>query len=298
MKKKALKFKDFYQQMISQKRAYETSEATMARIETIWRLSIAPFWKDIEPKEVNQQLVIDFINWHKDKRKDIQFVNVFKYLGNIINVMVESGALEISRKPKLEIPINEQKHHGKQKGRYITDDEFKRILSHSEGWFKLFLLIAYTTGMRKMEIGKLSVARLHLIDGHYIAILDTDNTKTGNARQVPFPKMLNPFIEAQLKLQSKYLFPMPRDLFRYIVPQYIDKEWAKAKKAAGIIGRMREHDIRHTCASNMAKDGINPVKAVTMLGMSLAMYQKTYLKLTPEDLFVATDSGAARLEQK
>lgn len=292
---KPKKLKDFYKQMWDQKLAYETSPVTMARIKTIWEKSISPFWKNIDPKEINQQLVIDFINWHKEHRKGVQLVNVFKYLNNIFNVMVEAGAIELSKKPKLELPKDEIKHHAKQKGRYIKDDEFNRIIEKTDGWFRLYLLISYCTGMRKMEIGKMEVSRLRDDGDRYTCLLGTENTKTGRAREIPMPAMLKPLVDAQMAIGSSYLFPMPTNLGRHVNPQGIDSKWVKAKRDAKIDGKMRLHDIRHSNASNLAKDGISPIIAVTNLGMSLAMFQKTYLKLNSSDLVVASENAVGRL---
>jgi len=287
--KKAVLFSDFYQKMLDQKIAHETSPVTMSRIDVIWRKSLAPFWKSIKPKEINQDLVTKFINWHREKREGIQFVNVFKYLNNVFNVMVEAGALPIEKKPKLEIPKTEQLHHARQKGRYITDQEFQVILDHSEGWFKLFFLILFSSGFRKMELGKLEVSRLRKVGNRYVAVLNTDNTKTGRAREVPFSEVLTPLVDEQLKNGSSYLFPS-NDKQSHIRPQTIDLAWKKAKTAAGIEGKMRIHDCRHSCASNLAKENVNSVVVVTNLGMSLAMFQRTYLKLKAEDLFIVSDS--------
>ena len=281
--------------MVEQKTAYETSSATMARIKTIWEKSLAPFWKDVSPKDIDQQLITTFINWHKKNRPGIQLVNVFKYLGNVFAVMIEAGAMDIARRPKLELPKDEQKHHAKQKGRYITDDEFQSILNHAMDEFRLFLLIAYCCGMRKMEIGKLEVSRIRRAGERFIASLDTDDTKTGLAREVPFPIFLHDLIDRQLELKSKYLFPMGSDSDRHISPQAIDGAWKFCKKE--IKGRMRFHDLRHSCASNLAKSNINPIVAVTMLGMSLQTFQKTYLKLTAQDLIIASESAVVRFNK-
>lgn len=298
MNKENLVFKDFYEQMMEQKKAYEISSATMERIEVIWRKSISPFWKNIHAEAIDQQLIVAFINWHKKNRSGIQLVNVFKYLGNIMQVMVESGALPIEKKPKLELPKDEIKHHQKQKGRYITDDEFNSILRNSPGWFNLWLLIAYTSGMRKMEISKLELTRIKKINDRYIITLDTDNTKTGRARNVPLAKRLTEQVDFFIVCDKKYLFPTGIDSGKHVRPQSVDYFWKKAKQNAGIVGKMRLHDLRHSAASNMAKSGIDVVKATTLLGMSLQMFQRTYLKLTVEDLFDATDSAISRLEKK
>lgn len=290
--KKPLDFKFFYEQMVAQKTAYELAPATMSRLEIIWRKSLSPYWAKVLPKEIDQQKVTDFINWHKEHRPGVQLVNVFKYLGNIFNVMIEHGKMEVSRKPKLELPKQEQLHHSKQKGRYITNEEFNRILSKTDGWFRLFLLIAYTTGMRKMEMGKMETVRMEKSGDRWILSLNTDNTKTGNARKVPLARALTKLVDAQVYFKNKYLFDFGG---RHVSPQAIDQKWKVAKREAGIIGRMREHDLRHSAASNMAKDKVSPILATTILGMSLTMYQKRYLKLTADDLIEAAESSIERI---
>lgn len=295
-KKKEQNFTHFYNLMMSQKLAYDIKPVTISRAKIIWRKSLSEFWGNRLPSEINHELIVEFINWHKEKRPGIQFVNVFKYLGNIMAVMVESGGLDVSKKPKLEVPKDEQKHHAKQKGRYINDEEFQRIVENTTGWFKLYFLIIFTSGFRKMELGKLEISRLRKIENRYIAVLGTEHTKTGRSREVPFSDILTPLVDEQLKAGSPFLFPS-KDLARHITPQTIDNEWKKAKMAAGIEGRMRLHDCRHSCASNLAKDAINPIVVVTNLGMSLQMFQKTYLKLKAEDLFIASDSSNKRIKK-
>ncbi len=286
---------DYIRKMIAEKEASEAKESTMRRIKPILEKSIEPFWAFIPVEDVNQELVIQFMAWHRRIRPGIQFVNVFKYLGNIFNNMEKDGIFVKNKKPVLELPLTEKRHHAKQKGRYITDDEIKKILKHSDPLTKLFIAIAYSTGMRKMEIGALELSRLKLHGDHFAAILDTDDTKTGLARIVPMPTDLTPLIAAQINKESKYLFYMKTDNQRHMSGQLIDKGWIEAKKQAEITGRMRVHDLRHTAASNMAKSNINPIIAVTVLGMRFDTYQKTYLKLSITDLVIASETNFARL---
>lgn len=291
----AMLVKDYFDIMIEQKRAIEIKENTLRRIDAVWKYSIEPYWAFLTASDVTQDKVTDFMAWHRRQRSGIQFINVFKYLGNIFSIMVERGDLPVTQKPKLTVPTNEQKQHDKQKGRYITDEEFKSIVDYAGETAALALNIAYCTGMRKMEILNLTTAKIESHSGYYVAVLDTDDTKTGMARVVPFPSFLNDQIKARLKFDSPYLFPMVSNSDKSMSGQLLDKGWIDAKKTAQIKGKMRFHDLRHTAASNLAKDGINPVIAVTMLGMSLVTYQKTYLKLKSSDMIVASESNAARL---
>lgn len=296
-KKKNKIILDFYETMMLNKTVGETNPETLKRIETIWRLSIRPFWEYLTPQDVNQDRVIEFMTWHRRNRPGVQFVNVFKYLGNIFNVMVESGDLPIGQKPKLELPKDEVKHHDKQKGRYITDAEARDLVQHSTGQVHLAISIAYCTGMRKMEILSLETSRLKKTNDRYIIKLDTDDTKTGLAREIPLPSYLGPQIDTSMALAGLYLFPMKSDQKRHVSSQVLDKEWSEVKDRAGIRGRLRFHDLRHTAASNFAKSNINPFIAVTILGMSFATFQKKYLKLKVEDLIIGTETNADRLRK-
>lgn len=296
--KKNLILKDYYQLMIKQKIAEEVKVSTMKKIEGIWRLSLEPYWAFLTPDDISQEVVTDFITWHKRKRPGLQLINVFKYLGNIFSIMVERGDLPPMKKPKLEVPREEQKQHDRQKGRYITDEEIQEVIKHCDTRTKLIVEIAFCTGMRKMEIGALELFRLEKREGRFVIVLETDDTKTGLAREIPLPASLTAQTEAAIDKRSPYLFPMKTDPKRNISSQLIDKGWIEAKEEAGIKSRMRFHDIRHTAATNLAKDGINPVVAVTMLGMSFVTFQKRYLKLTAKDLIIASETNSHRLEKK
>lgn len=287
--------KDYYEIMIAEKKTIDIKESTLKRIYAVWEFSLKDYWGFLTANEINQDTVTNFITWHKRKRPSIQFVNAFKYLGNIFNVMIERGYLLAINKPKLTIPKDEQKQHDKQKGRYITDIEFKSILENVDQKTKTILLIAYCTGMRKMEILSLERSRVQFLDNRYIFKLDTADTKTGKARTIPIPEFLNQQIKDLYKLNSVYLFPMLTDKSRFMSGQLLDKEWVKGKRLANIKGQMRFHDLRHTAATNLARENINPTVAVTMLGMSLGTYQKAYLKLQTSDIIKASEANAKRL---
>lgn len=289
---------DYYEKMMKIKEEQGVKEQTQRRIRTIWEKSLKTFWELMDVNDVNQQQVTLFNEWHREHRMGVQFVNVYKYLGNIFNLMENDGIFARNKiqKPVLELTRTEKRHHAKQKGRYITEEEIIEVIKNSDPVTKLLTMIAYSTGMRKMEMGALELSRLKLHKDYYVFVLDTDDTKTGLARVVPMPVRLTELIREQINKLSNYLFYMKTDPSRPMSSQLIDKGWIKAKELAQIEGRMRFHDLRHTAATNMAKSGINPIIAVTILGMDFKTYQKTYLKLSVDDLIVASETNFARLE--
>lgn len=269
---------DIYQKMIEMKIEDGIRPATKRRIETIWENQIKPYFENRKISSINQEMVDDFKSWFAKNHKGKQLINVFKYLGNILRIAQEYGYL--SKVPRLEIPERERKHHATKKGRVVSREEFQSIISQMSPPYSTITKIAYYMGMRKMEIGSLKTSQL-LSEGDLLFIdLSSDDTKTGIARTIPVPAFLKQEIldsvTGALVFSSKGKKALPAQL--------IDRAWRVAKEKAGIEGRIRFHDLRGTCATNMARANINPVLAVTYLGMSLRTYQTTYLKLDRNDL--------------
>lgn len=288
--------KDFYEIMLAEKKAMSIKDSTLRRMDTVWRNNIEPYWQYLTPEDVNQDQVTKFMTWHRRNKPGVQFANTFKYLGNIFQIMVDRDQLSPAKRPKLIIPKDEQNHHDKDKGRYITDKEINGILESADDVTYLMIRIAHICGNRKMEIGSLEKERVVLSGNHYVIKFDTDDTKTGMAREVPLPKDLTKKIADQIaSSNSKFLFPMQSDPERHLYPKAIDDGWDAAKESANIKGRMRFHDLRHTAARNFASANVNPIIACTILGMSLATYQKVYCKLKASDLIIAVEQSAARL---
>lgn len=296
--KDAKVFADFYHQMIEQKKADDVKPSTLRRIHSVWEHSLKPYWEFIQPAEINQPMITDFINWHRQRRPGRQLVNVFKYLGNVFTVMVESEVMQITRRPKLPLPKSEVRHHNEPKGRAPEAEEVGRIMRKADPRTELQILIGFTAGMRKMEIGSLPKKKVERRpDGRFVLKLSTDVTKTGIARIIPLPGKASRLMEEALAAagKSEWVFPMPTDPSRHTTARAMDVAWAEAKEKAEISERLRFHDLRHGAATAMARSGINPAVACTILGMSLSTFQKKYLKLAEKDLIIGTEAVASML---
>ena len=144
--------KEFAEDMMKEKLSQEIKKSTKSRIEIILRKSILPFWGNLNAGHVTQEQVTEFMIWHRENRKDVQFVNVFKYLGNIFRIMHRRGVLQTV--PSLDLPKTEIRQHAKKKGRVATEDELKKIFVHLSGQIKLITQVALSTGMRMMHSKK------------------------------------------------------------------------------------------------------------------------------------------------
>lgn len=281
--------RDFYQKMILEKQVKEIKQVTLKRIDVIWRNSLEPYWGNLTPSEVHKDQVLSFMAWHKRHKPGVQFQNTFKYLGNIFRIMVESGAILPSQMPKLEIPKTEESHHKAPKGRYINLDEFQEIAGHLVDPYKTIISVAYYMGMRKMEIGTLNGKSLIKSGENLFIDLSWQDTKTGIPRTPPIPSFLTESILDHKKGEG-YLFPSPADGERHITSKSIDAAWRVAKEKSAVKGQMRIHDLRHTCATNLVKENINPLIIATYLGMTIKTLQERYLKLKREDLLIVSRS--------
>lgn len=284
--------RDFYKFAIDEKERLEVKASTIRRIDTVWRNNIEPFCGNLKPDEIinpDADFINEFMRWHKKAKPGVQFSNTFKYLGNIFRIMAERGAIPLDKIPKLELPRPEQKHHKAKKGRIIEKDDFLNILKFVT-IDPLVFELAFTTGMRQMEIGAMRQDQVIKRGSDYYFDFSWQDTKTGIERFVPIPPAL---IEKVLALRgngSPYLFPAPTDLSKHVSAKVIHANWTAAKTKAKIVGKMRFHDMRHTVATGFVKSGINPLLIATYLGMNIKTLQEKYLKLAPEDLLVINRS--------
>jgi len=142
----------------------------------------------------------------------------------------------------------------------LSHDAFLRLMealpaSNKAGPWRPFIACAYYTGMRKGEILKLTWDRVDLKgdeEGNRWFYLRRGDTKTDQARKVPVPEPLLPYLEA-----------LPRDtpgffLFTWRGKRWEAKDfttWKLALKAAGVDGTLHIHDLRHQFVTQAIRAG-------------------------------------------
>jgi integrase len=152
------------------------------------------------------------------------------------------------------------------KGRYIPDQEFRKIYEHVPGYVKPVILVVYLTGMRRGEIIELEWDRVNLSEG-YID-LTADDTKTDEPRRIYFNsinELKDVFIQADRNKKNgqKLVFtkedgsPVPK----WYIQRLLKKACAKAK-----VYPYRLHDLRHTFNTNMTKAGVAQVTTMKLTG--------------------------------
>lgn len=200
--------------------------------------------------------------------------NELKYLKAIFKYAHSQGYID--RVPDIKMPRQISP------GLVYTDDDIRDLLSASGDTLKLAVLMGFTMGLRIGEIVGIEISRIDL--KNQTVTFNPKDTKTRTARTVTMSDAVFELIGTRvkkLKDASPWLFPLVLDPTRHLSTNGLDKLWQEAKRKAKVSGRF--HDLRHTCATRLARAGVNSSLACTYLGMSLKVFDQVYSHLNVSD---------------
>ena len=171
--------------------------------------------------------------------------------------------------------VDKRSEAGNGKTRFLTDDERDRLLAACKAstWPRLYLLalMALSTGARKGELLGLRWADIDF----EAQLAHVARSKNGDAKALPLvPAALGELTRFKgeataLVFASKIV---PTKGFNFTT------HWADALKAAHIRG-FRFHDLRHSCASFLAKNGATLLEIADLLGHRQMSMTKRYSHL-------------------
>ena len=136
------------------------------------------------------------------------------------------------------------------------------------------VVLALSSGMRKMEILKLEWSRVDLDRG----LIHLVETKNDQPRTIPLLGYALNLI-SQLPRTSSYVFPSRSGSYY----RDIDHPWKKALREAEITG-YRFHDNRHSCGSYLAQAGVPLYTIGEILGHKSLEMTRRYAHLSVDHL--------------
>lgn len=165
---------------------------------------------------------------------------------------------------------------------YLSEDEIKQILTSADQDTseigirnKVMLFLMYASGMRVSELTKLKVSDIHFDTG-FISV----DGKGGKQRMIPVPQRMLSMIKEYLETvyhslihsrstvrESEHLFPVKYG--NRIKPISRQSFWGIIKricKKAGIKRSVFPHQLRHSLATHMLKNGADPRSLQILLG--------------------------------
>lgn len=210
--------------------------------------------------------------------------NYWKHMSMLVNHAHKYGLVMKKWDLKNPDPI-------KKVGRVLSEKEKSALFDSALPSLRDQMLFAMTMGMRFREHLKLTWNRVNFDDR--TVILRAEDTKTKKARTM----RMSPQVYAMLLNRKTgyyrhgrsrsdiYVFPSRGDLNR---PCESNKSaWKTAKRLAGIQGRLRYHDLRHTflteCAKLVREGHVSVVIICAYAGLSIKTFERVYLHLDHND---------------
>ncbi|MDQ7044032.1 MAG: site-specific integrase, partial [Sulfurimonas sp.] len=166
-------------------------------------------------------------------------------LSEIFELAVDDGILLNNPASNIRLKKDEPKHI-----EHYSKEEVYKILDASSGYFKVFLQIAFNTGMRTGEILGLQLGDF---EDDFISIKRTrtkgvvGSGKTWNARrEIPYPKFLKNLVK-EIQTNNIFIFGNIDDAGK------LDYVWRETTLLAKV-RKLRLYSTRHTFASLMLQD--------------------------------------------
>lgn len=273
-----------------EKRKVGKDKSTLIKYGVGWRISIEPFWGTKRIQEISKN-IIPYRNWYLETFPNRHFEKTYIFLNMLFRYCVETKIINEmpDMRPLKEINKIVQKNSRREKvGRVYSEYEIQAILAAIKMKYTddiktratLGVLLGVRCGLRKMEALSLKWDDIFFQKNN----LRVWSKKNHKWRFVPMiPEVRTAFLEHQSKVAgSPWVFPMKMDPNRHISGQIFDKVWVAAKGAAGITGKARFHDLRHTFATRTAEAGWPVVVACDVLDQSVSVYSRIYCHTGPD----------------
>jgi integrase len=155
------------------------------------------------------------------------------------------------------------------KERILSEEEEQRLVEKCCDHMKDIVTFALDTGMRLGEILRLRWANVDMKSG----MIRVEFTKSGKTRIVPMNQTLQVMLWRLKKRGGEYVFTNPGSNDRF---REIKRSFKTGCRRAGIDG-LRFHDLRHTFASRLVRNGIDIGTVRKLLGHSTLLVTQRYV---------------------
>lgn len=203
------------------------------------------FNKDKYISDIKPQHVEAFKRYLLDKGRSKVTVNRYlEILSRMFTIAIDSDWLSVSPiKKGMRFP---EKNYTV---RYLSEDEEERLFKVLPPFLSRITFVALMTGFRKENLLGLTWEQINL-EFKYIELLDNKGNK--HVRKPINSKLYDFFLETPIEERQGYVFinPLTGDRCRDI-----RRPWKKALQEADI-SNLRFHDLRHTVATRLVKQGV------------------------------------------
>ena len=230
--------------------------------------------------KVNKSEIENFIHSKILDNKLHSAFQLYKNLKTFFNWSLDNDYIERLPMQKMNCPKLPEK-----KPNWLTKDQFEIILSKvNDSMLANIYEILFNTGMRANELLSLDWSNIDLENRLiHIKNSETFQTKTGKERSIPMNEKVYLIIQRQPTRFIGGLLFTNWNKVKFNV-DYVSKQFKKALRETNLNQDIHLHSLRHSFASNLAKQGISLLKIGFLLGHSKQQTTMIYSHLAPSDL--------------
>ena len=164
-----------------------------------------------------------------------------------------------------------------KRDRFLTEDEYQRLLGKAPFYLKPILMVAYHTGMRKSEILNLLWDRVDL-KGGFIR-LRSEDTKEGTAKEIPLNNELTVLFRNIIKCVHHNLIFTKNNQPIKSIREIFTKVCEEAE-----VENFTFHDFRRTYITRKRREGHDPLKIMKATGHKKITMFLRYNTVTEDEL--------------
>ena len=177
------------------------------------------------------------------------------------------------------------------RARYLSNDERERLvraIREGDEYFHAIVLIALTAGARRGEILNLRWQDVNLSRGK-ATLFDTKNDDIRSIALVPQVIRQLKKLQVVRRIDSDRIFS--GDISKHY---HFERAW-RDTKAAAEIKDFRFHDLRHSCASELAMNGATLAEIAGVLGHKTLQMVSRYSHLTDQHVHDIVERTALKV---
>jgi len=281
------KFKDFVEWYM-ENNPQRKSKNTLASQKSTIKKHFIPYFGSYRLNEIDRVFVDGFfteqgkieIKGQKITQKTIK--NRYSILQALFNEAIEQEHI-------IKNPVSRKKGQKpykilKEKKRVWTDEEFQKVYDNAVDHLKPQLICYWNTGMRKMEVLNLQVKDIDF-ETKFIT-LQAEDAKSTKFRDIPINAELMVVLKEMVESKN------PDDyVFTYYGKRIKNNHGAfiSAIKEAGLEGKRKLHDLRHTFGTRLMRNGTPDKVAQEILGHADSAMLHQYQHPNKEDKLEAVN---------
>jgi len=226
-------------------------------------LHLSPFFDEIPLVDITSTMINEYKKRRREEGASPATINrELALMKHAFNLAYKIWGW-VSDNPVMKVPLEKEPP---SRDRWLTYEEEEKLIAVSPEWLQEIITIAVETGCRREEILSLQWKDVDLIN----KVITIFGKKTGARRTIPLTTKAYEVLLKKKKTRDKIRLISGDFVFTHPPGKKVNiytLRWAfeEATKKANI-DNLRFHDLRHTFATRLAQNGVDPYTIQKLMG--------------------------------